>query len=64
METTSCIFTIKEKTNSGLVFTFNHITKQDVTKEVKDLGVSKASQENYIPVKINKENTDNFYNFI
>ena len=64
METTSCIFTIKEKTNSGLVFTFNHITKQDVTKEVKDLGVSKASQENYIPAKINKENTDNFYNFI
>ena len=44
-----------EKTNSVSIFTFNHTTKKDVTKEKKYLDVSKASQENDICTKIIKE---------
>ena len=36
----------KEKTKSASVFTFNQITKEDVMKEITDLRISKASQEN------------------
>ena len=55
------ILAIKEKTKSVLVFTFNHITKEDAMKEIN---VSKSSQENNIPTKIIKENADIFLNFI
>ena len=37
------ILTIKEKTKNVSVFTFNHITKEDVMKEIKD--VYKSSQK-------------------
>ena len=39
---------MKENTKSGSAFNFNHITKEDVRKVIKDLEVSKASQENDI----------------
>ena len=55
---------IKRKTKSGPVFTFNHITKEDVIKEIKNLDASKASREDDIPTKIIKENSDIFSNFI
>ena len=54
---------IKRKLKSGPVFTFNHITKEDVIKEI-NLDASKASQEDDIPTKIIKENSDIFSNFI
>ena len=54
---------MKEITKSASVFIFNHITKEDVMKEVRDLDVSKASQENDIPTKIINENADIFPNF-
>ena len=43
------ISAIKEKTKSASGFTFNHKTKEVVMKEVKDVDVSKVSQENDIP---------------
>ena len=43
------ISAIKEKTKSASGFTFNHKTKEVVMKEVKDIDVSKVSQENDIP---------------
>ena len=58
------ILAIKRKLKSGSVFTFNHITKEDVIKEINNLDASKASQEDDIPTKIIKENSDIFSNFI
>ena len=55
---------IKRKIKSGPVFTFNHITKEDDIKETKNLDASKASEEDDIPTKIIKENSDIFSNFI
>ena len=55
---------VKRKIESGPVFTFNHITKEYVIKEIKNLDASKASQEDDIPTKIIKENSDIFSNFI
>ena len=46
---------MKRKTKSGPVFTFNHITKRIA---------SKASQEDYTPTKVIKENSDIFSNFL
>ena len=51
------ILALKGKAESVLVFTFNHITKEDI---IKDLNVSKASQENDMPIKIIKKNVDAF----
>ena len=45
------VLAITRKTKSGPVFTFNHITKEDVIKEIKNLETSKASQEDDIPTK-------------
>ena len=55
---------IKRKTKSCPIFTFNDITKGDVTKDIKNLDDSKASQEDDIPTKRIKENSDIFSNFI
>ena len=60
----SSVLEIKRQTKSDTVFTFNHITKEDVIKEIKNLDVSEASQEDDIPTKIIKENSDIFFNFI
>ena len=49
------ILAIKRRIRSGPVFTFNHITKEDVIKEIKNLDTSKASQEDDIPPKMIKE---------
>ena len=58
------ILAIKAKTKSGPVFIFNHITKEEVIKEIKHSGASKASQEGDKPTKIIKENSNIFSNFI
>ena len=55
---------IKRNLKSDPVFTFNHITKEDVINEIKNLDGSNASQEDDIPTKIIKENSDIFSNFI
>ena len=54
------ILLIKGRIKSSPVFTFNHITKEDVIKEIKNLHTSKASQEDDIPTKIIKKNSDIF----
>ena len=38
-----------------MVFTFSHTTKEDIMKEIKDLDVSKASQNNDITIKTIKD---------
>ena len=58
------ILPIKRRIKSGPVLTFNHITKEDVIKDIKNLGVSKPSQEENIATKIIKENSNIFSNFI
>ena len=59
------ILAIKEKNkNISLFFTFNHITKEGVVKDIKNLDVSKALQEKDIPTKIIKENADTFSNVV
>ena len=55
---------IKRRIKSGPVYTFNHITEEDVIKEIKIIDASKASQEDDILTKIIKENSDIFFNFI
>ena len=62
--TNRSILAINEKIKSVSVFTFNHITKEDVMKEIKDLDVSKASQGYHIFRKVIQENADIFCNFI
>ena len=37
------ILAIKKRIKSDAVFNFNHITKEDVTKEIKNIDTSKAS---------------------
>ena len=59
----SSILTIKEMTKSVSVFAFNHITTEDVMKEIKDSDVSKLFQVNGIPTKIIKENAYILSNF-
>ena len=56
----SSILGIEEKTKRVSVFIFNHISKEDSMKEIQGLDVSKASQLNYIPPKIIKENANIF----
>ena len=58
------ILAIKRKLKSGPVFTFNHITKEDVIKEINNLDASKASKEDDIPIKVIKKNSDIFSSFI
>ena len=58
------ILGIKRKIESCPVFTFNHIMKEDVIKEIKNLDASNASEEDDIPTKIIKENSDIFSSFI
>ena len=58
------ILAIKRSIKSGPVFTFYHITKKDVIKEIKNLDASKASQGDDILTKIIKENSDIYSNFI
>ena len=56
LEIQPSISAIKRKIKSDLVFTFSHIVKEEVIKEVKNLDASKGSKEDDIPTKIIKEN--------
>ena len=58
------ILAIKRRIKNVPVFTFDHITKKDVIKEIKNLDASKASHEDDRTTKIIKENSDIFSNFI
>ena len=54
---------IKRRIKSGPVFTFNHITKEDVIKEIKKLRRLESIIRNDIPTKIIKENSNIFSSF-
>ena len=47
-----------------LSFYFSHVDKNTFLKEIKKLNLDKAVQDSDIPVKILKENTDFFADYI
>ena len=50
--------------NKGSRFDFSRVSVQDVVKEIKKLSTRKATQYTDLPVKILKENSDIFGNYI
>ena len=50
--------------NDGSRFDFYRVHAQDVVKEIKKLSLGKAIQKLDLPVKILKENSDIFGNYI
>ena len=49
----------KYKNNS--IFTFSHVTKEEVLKEISNLDTTKSSQDTDILTKVIKQNLDIFY---
>ena len=54
------IFTILDKYKNISIFTFLHVTKEEILKEIGNLDTAKPSQDTYIPTKIIKQNWDIF----
>ena len=46
------------------MFTFSHVTKEEVLKEIGNLDTTKSSQDKDIPTKVIKQNSDIFGSFI
>ena len=55
---------IKEKMEQSKTFTFKKPNRAEIEKNVRNLDISKACQENDIPTKIIKENFEIFAEFI
>ena len=58
------VLTILDKYKNNSIFTFSHITKEEVLKEIGNLDTTKSSQDTDIPTKIIKQNSDIFASFI
>ena len=58
------IIAIKENCNSSTRFNFSFVDKEDILKEIKNLKLNKATQNTDIPIKLIKENSDIFADFI
>ena len=56
--------TIPEKYKTSSIFTFSHVTKEEVLKEIGNLDATKSSQDTDISRKIIKQNSDIFASFI
>ena len=54
----------EEKLKSNSVFTFCHITLEEILKEIGNLDFSKSSEDIIAPTQIIKENSDIFASFI
>ena len=57
------VLKIKEARNSYDCFSFKLVTIEDICKEIRALGASKATQSDDIPTKIIKNNSDYFSRF-
>ena len=58
------VLTIPDKYKTNSIFTFSHVTKEEVLKEIGNLDATKLSQDTDIPRKIIKQNLDIFASFI
>ena len=54
------VFTILDKYKNNSIFTFPHVTKKEVLKEVGNLATAKLSQNTDIPTKTIKQDSDIF----
>ena len=52
----SSILTILDKYRNNSIFTFSHVTKVEVLKEIGNLDATKSSQGTDIPTKVIKQN--------
>ena len=55
---------IIDKYKNNSIFTFSHVTKEEVSKEIGNLDTTKSYQDIDIPTKIIKQNSDIFASFI
>ena len=58
------VLTILDICKNNSIFTFSHVTKEEVLKEIGNLDTTKSSQVADIPTKIIKQNLDIFVSFI
>ena len=58
------VLTILDKYRNNSIFTFSHVTKEEVLKEIGNLDATKSSQDTDISTKIIKRNSDIFVSFI
>ena len=58
------VLTILDNYKNSYVFTFSHVTKEKVLKEIGNLDTTKSSQDTDNPTKIIKQNLDIFASFI
>ena len=58
------IIAIQSKYKDKGSFNFIEVDEKQIVKEILKLDVNKASQNSNIPMKVLKENTDNFSNFL
>ena len=58
------VLTILDKYKNSSIFTFSHVTREEVSKEICNLDTTKSSQDADIPTKIFKQNSDIFAYFI
>ena len=58
------IIAIQSKHKDKGSFNFIEVDEKQIVKEILKLDVNKASQNSNIPMKVLKENTDNFSNFL
>ena len=60
----SSIIAIQSKCKDKGNFNFNEVDQKQIEKEILKLDVNKASQSSDIPIKVLKENSDIFSNFL
>ena len=58
------VLTILDKDKNNSKFTFSHVTKEEVLKEIGNLDTTKSSQDTDTPTKVIKQNWDIFASFI
>ena len=58
------VLTILDKYENSSIFTFSHVTKEVVLKEIDSLDTTKLPQDTDTPTKIIKQNLDTFASFI
>ena len=55
------VLAVLDKYKNNSIFTFSHVTKEEVLKEIGNLDTTKSSQDTDIPTKIIKQNSDIFH---
>ena len=58
------VLTILDKYKNNSTFTFSHVTKKEVLREICNLDTTKSSQDTNILTKVIKQNSDIFASFI